>query len=68
MQYEVHTVDTCELPEGVNRVIVERSDRPPLLIICGEAAQCWRFLRQWEDTQEPPTAPTVCRPALELVV
>lgn len=67
MQYVVHTVADHELPEGVERVIVERHAGPPLLLISGDAAQCWRFMRAWEDTREPEAVPTVCRP-LRLVV
>lgn len=63
MKYLVHTVANHELPEGVERVIVERDEGPPLLIISGEAARCWRFMRAWEDTQEPACEPTVALPA-----
>lgn len=59
MRYVVHTVADGELPEGLDRVIVERHDGPPLLLISGEPARCWRFMRAWEDSLEPPFVPTM---------
>lgn len=68
MKYEVKTVEPHELPEGVERVIVQRGDRPPVLIITGEAARCWEFMRRWEATLvEPPWEPSVCLPLLRAV-
>lgn len=61
MQYEVMTVSTDELPEGVCRVIVEREDRPPLLLVAGEPARTWRFMRGFEDTSEPPRVASILR-------
>lgn len=62
MQYAVLTVDDSELPDGVDRVIVERENEPPLLILAGEPARCWQWMRRWENTLEPPVVPTVCKP------
>lgn len=62
MKYLVHAVDESQLPEGVSTVIVERDDGPPVLIISGETARCWRFMRTWEDTQEPEWQPSVSLP------
>lgn len=59
MKYEVHTVADDALPPGIDRVIVERTEGPPLLIICGVPARVWAFMRAWEDTIEPPAAPTL---------
>jgi hypothetical protein len=68
MQYAVLTVAEDELPEGVQHVIVERPEPdPPLLIITGETARCWEFMRRWEDTLEPSSVPTVTRPYLRAV-
>lgn len=64
MQYLVHTVADNALPEGVSWLIVERDDEPPLLLINGEVARCWRFMRAWEDTIEPSWQPTVTLPLL----
>jgi hypothetical protein len=62
MKYLVQTVGDHELPEGMTRVIVERDDGPPILLISGDAARCWRFMRTWEDTLEPSWQPTVTLP------
>jgi hypothetical protein len=62
VKYLVHAVGDHELPEGVERVIVERDNEPPLLLISGEAARCWRFMRAWEDTQEPCWQPSISLP------
>lgn len=53
MKYLVEAVADNALPAGVERVIVERDDGPPVLLISGEAARCWEFMRCWEDTLEP---------------
>lgn len=65
MKYVVQTVAEHELPDGVEHVIVEREDDPPLLLLAGETARCWRWMRRWEDTVEPPWQPTICLPADE---
>lgn len=62
MNYEVQVVADDELPEGVSRVIVEREGAPPLLLLCGEPARTWLFMRSYEDTLEPWYLPTVCLP------
>ena len=67
MHYEVQTVGDDELPEGIHKVIVERDDGPPLLIINGEPARCWRLMRAWEDTLEPPCVPSIIMPAQPLL-
>lgn len=67
MHYEVQTVGDDELPAGIHEVIVERIDGPPLLILNGEPAKCWRFMRAWEDTREPPHIPTTAIPASALL-
>ena len=68
MQYAVLTVAEDELPPGVRHVIVERPEPdPPLLIITGETARCWEFMRRWEDERECPSVPTVARPYLRAV-
>lgn len=67
VKYLVHAVGDEELPCGVSWLIVERDGEPPLLIISGEVARCWRFMRAWEDTQEPSWLPTITLPALAAV-
>lgn len=54
MKYEVQVVDDDELPTGIQRVIVERPDRGPLLLLTKSAAQTWSFLQAWEATQREP--------------
>lgn len=61
MHYEVLTVTDDQLPEGTCRVIVERVGKPPLLIVKGEPARTWRFMRTFEDATEPPVLPTILR-------
>jgi hypothetical protein len=71
MKYLVEKSEAGELPEGVTYVIVEREDEPPLLLISGDVARCWTFLRAWEDTLEPSWQPTITLPyerPLRLVV
>jgi hypothetical protein len=62
MKYRVLAVEENELPEGCNQVIVEVGDGPPLLLISGVVAECWHFMRAWEDTQEPSWQPSICLP------
>jgi hypothetical protein len=46
-------------------VIAEREDEPPLLLISGETARCWRFMRAWEDSIEPSWQPTITLPLMQ---
>lgn len=62
MKYEVLVVDDDALPKGMHQVIVEREDLPPLLLINGDVAECWEFMRAWEDTMEPSWQPSVSTP------
>lgn len=64
MQYAIQVVGNEELPEGVDRVIVERENEPPLMLISGELARCWRFVRAYEDALEPCELPSIMLPAL----
>lgn len=66
MQYVVHTVADGELPEGVEHVIIERPEKPPLLLISGETARCWCLMRRWEDTREPSHIPSVSLPLRQI--
>lgn len=59
MRYIVQPVDDNELPEGVTFVIVERAGGEHLLLIAGEHARGWRFLRAWEDSVESCAVPTL---------
>lgn len=59
MHYEVKAVPATALPAGVTTVIVERTEGPPLLLISGERARCWAFMRAWEDSLEPSDVPTI---------
>lgn len=65
MQYLVHIVGDHELPAGQERVIVEQTDGPPVLLLSGEAARCWAWMRAWEDTVEASCYPTVAIPVGE---
>ncbi len=67
MQYAIQVVGDDDLPQGVNKVVVERNDGTALMMINGELARCWRFLRAWEDTLEPCTVPTIMLPAAPLL-
>jgi hypothetical protein len=67
VKYVVETVDESELPQGVSSVVVEREGMPPLLLVSGDVAKCWRMMRAWEDVQEPEWQPSVSIP-LRLVV
>lgn len=60
MHYLVQTVAAHELPEGMDHLIVERDNgEPPVLLVAGGPAAVWRFMRAWEDEQEPAETPTV---------
>lgn len=59
MQYVIQPVGDDELPEGRNVVIVEREEGPALMLINGMPARVWRLMREWEDTLEPCTVPSV---------
>ena len=52
MKYSVRVVGNDELPEGIERVIVERPEGAPLLLLAESAAQTWRFLCEWQSAQE----------------
>lgn len=62
MKYQILAVGMDDLPEGVHQVIVEREGEPPLLLINGDVAVCWEFMRAWEGTLEPSWQPTVALP------
>jgi hypothetical protein len=71
MKYVVEVVGDGELPGGLESVIVQRVDSPPLMLVSGSVARSWRMMREWEDTMEPSWEPTVTIPrqtALRLVV
>lgn len=69
MDYVVHVVGDDELPAGRHVVIVERDDAPAVMLINGVPARVWELMRQWEDTCEPCTLPSVLlAPPLRLVV
>ena len=59
MKYIVQAVEDNELPEGITLVIVEREGGPNLLLVAGEHARGWHFLRAWEDSREPCEVPTL---------
>lgn len=67
MRYEIQIVRDDELPQGVNKVVVERDGEPPLMLINGEPARVWRFMREYEDTVEPCSVPSICLPARPLL-
>ena len=54
MQYDVQVVGNAELPQGVERVIVERVGLPPVLLLAESAAQTWLFMQRWEHDQQDP--------------
>lgn len=66
MNYEVQPVADDEIPGGREWLLVEREGQAPLLLVSGSCAACWRFMRAWEDTLEPPTVPTILLPAPRL--
>lgn len=45
----MQVVGETDLPEGVERVIVERPGLPPLLLLAPSAAPAWRLMREFED-------------------
>jgi hypothetical protein len=63
LRYEVRTVESGDLPQGIDHVIVQRPDGPPLLILSGRVAHVWEWVRHWEDSEEPSVFPTVLMPA-----
>lgn len=67
MQYAIQIVGDDELPQGMNTVIAEQNDGPPIMLINGEPARIWRFMRAWEDTLEPGPSATVLLPAQPLL-
>lgn len=68
MHYAIQIVADDELPDGMNKVIVERVGEPPLMLINGELARGWRFMRAWEDMQEPSSVPSILLPARPLLL
>jgi hypothetical protein len=66
MKYIVEVVEEGALPEGVQTIIIERDDAPPLLMVSGEVARAWSAMRAWEDTIEPSWQPTVTLPGRHL--
>jgi len=52
MKYDVLTVEDHELPERIDRVIVERDGQDPVLIITESVARSWRFMEAWEASVE----------------
>lgn len=68
MNYTIQIVGDDELPDGMNKVIVERAGEPPLMLINGEPARAWRFMRAWEDMREPSSVPSVLLPARTLLL
>lgn len=69
MNYVVQVVGDDELPAGRHVVIVERDEGPAVMLINGVPARVWALMRQWEDTCEPCTEPSVLlAPSLRLVV
>lgn len=62
MQYVVQTVGDDELPEGMDRVAVERPDGTVILFINGAPARCWAFMQSVQDMWEPTAEPTILFP------
>lgn len=54
MKYQVQVVGKDELPAGVERVIVERRDGTPLLLLTEAAAGTWLMMQRWEADQRQP--------------
>lgn len=67
MRYQVQVVGIDEMPEGIDRLIVEREDGTALLLLSGVYADCWAFMRAYEDTREPCTVPSILMPARPLL-
>lgn len=62
MFYDVHIAANDDLPGGPGVVIVERNGLPPLMVIAGETARAWSFVREWERLCEVELPqPTVLR-------
>lgn len=59
MRYTVHTVGDDELPEGVDWLVVERDNAPPVMLVSRGPARVWAAMRAWEDTMEPPSVPSL---------
>lgn len=49
MNYRVMIVPDHALPADVKRVMVERSEDPPLLVIADSVAGTCRFVQEWEQ-------------------
>lgn len=63
MRYEVVVVGDQELPEGITRLIVERTGGDALLLLAESAAGTWKFMRRWEESHEQPARVFELRPA-----
>lgn len=48
MEYAVLFVPDDELPPDIKRVMVERREQVPLLILAESGARNWRFVQEWE--------------------
>lgn len=59
MRYIVKTVSDHELPEGVTLVIVEPPSGPHILLLAGEHARGWQFIRAFEDSLESCALPSL---------
>lgn len=67
MNYAIQIVGDDELPQGMNKVVVERPDGTALMLINGDPARVWRWMMAWEDTLEPRAAPAVLLPTMPLL-
>lgn len=54
MKYGVEVVKNSELPQGIERVIVERPGTYPLLLLTESAAGTWLMMQKWESDQRVP--------------
>lgn len=58
--FDLHIANDHELPEGVDRVMVETEDGAPVLIVRRSLAQTCLFVRAWQDSL-PPEQPRMLR-------
>lgn len=47
MNFGVRVVEDHELPAGIKRVMVERADACPLLLLARSIAGTWNFVQEW---------------------